>query len=74
MTLSPQKIDEIIDGMAKVGYELDVEGNNWSSLANKSIERAIWKKKAIEMLKSVKFPAYLYQTCEYLHNMGWKEK
>lgn len=64
MSISKEQIDQLIEEMAIAGYEREVEGNDWyKDLSSNSIRCEMWREIARAMLRSVKFPQYLYQAC-----------
>ena len=60
------KYDSVLDDMAKAGYKSYFD-DKWDDLSSDTIERALWKNTAKEMLKSVKFPKILHNMCRDLH-------
>lgn len=67
MSVSKADLDQIIEDMARAGFNREVEGNDWRELGERSIVRAHWKEIAKEMLRAVKQPSQLYLACQMLH-------
>jgi hypothetical protein len=59
-------MDEIINDMARAGYQTMFDGK-WDDLPENSIDRAMWLEVIKAALKAVKFPEELYKICQKLH-------
>ena len=73
-----QNTDEIIEDMAKAGFECVCDNRrwdeSWDKLGDDSFVKVLWKQVAEKMLLSVKFPAELYKVCRDLNFNAERKK
>lgn len=66
------RIKEIVEKMARTGYELFYD-EKWESLDENSIEKHHWRNIAINMLRTVNFPSYLYKVCQKISTFNYRD-